>query len=167
MPANLYIASAGPEQIPLIQELTLRVWPQTYASILSDEQIAYMLDQMYSTQALLRQMEEGDVFCIAWQASTPLGFASFGLTDEAGTWQLHKLYVRTDAQQTGAGKALLWHVCDSVKTQGATSLILQVNRQNERAVLFYERMGFHKQRAADFDIGNNFRMEDYVMELVF
>lgn len=51
--------------IPLIRNLTFRIWPQTYASILSQEQIDFMLEKMYSEASLIRQMkEEGCSFII-------------------------------------------------------------------------------------------------------
>ena len=44
--------------IPLIRELTFATWPQTYSSIISKEQIDYMLDMIYSPASLQKQMEE-------------------------------------------------------------------------------------------------------------
>ena len=52
------IKKAESGDIPLIRELTFRVWPQTYASILSQEQIDYMLEMMYSESSLKKQMTE-------------------------------------------------------------------------------------------------------------
>ena len=44
--------------IQLIRELTFKVWPQTYAAIISQEQIDYMLDMMYSEASLKKQMKK-------------------------------------------------------------------------------------------------------------
>jgi len=41
------IRRATAEDIPLLRELCFKVWPQTYASIVSQEQIDYMLEKMY------------------------------------------------------------------------------------------------------------------------
>lgn len=43
-------------------------------------------------------------------------------------------------------------------------LQLQVNRYNVNAKAFYEKLGFAVIQEADFDIGNGFFMNDYVME---
>ena len=41
---------------------------------------------------------------------------------------------------------------------------LNVNRNN-KALLFYERMGMRKLREGDFPIGNGYYMNDYIMGL--
>jgi GNAT superfamily N-acetyltransferase len=158
-----HITYAAAGEIPLIQELTMQVWPQTYQLILTEEQIQYMLDKMYSTDSLQQQMQNGQQFLIAWLEDVPVGFASWGPADIDGEYKLHKLYVRTDMQKTGAGKALLWSVMDQVKTLNGHHLILQVNRQNENAIGFYLRMGFRIEYQYDFEIGNGFYMNDYIM----
>ncbi len=157
------IHKVGPEAIPLIQQLTLEVWPQTYAAILSEEQIIYMLNLMYSDEALKQQMQEGCQFITASYDHKPVGFAAYGKTSNPKEYKLHKLYVITSIQKTGAGKKLLEYIINEVKQQGGDHLILQVNRQNENAIGFYNYMGFTKEREADFDIGNGFYMNDYVM----
>ena len=165
MKPKVEIYKAGIKAIPLIQQLTAEVWPQTYAAVLTEEQIAYMLNMMYSAEALMQQMQTGHQFIIANYINEPVGFASFGATEKPQEFKLHKLYVITTIQKTGAGKALLLYVMDEVRKAGGHHFILQVNRQNENAIGFYERMGFKIESEADFDIGNGFFMNDYVMEI--
>lgn len=160
---NLRIHKVGLDSIALIQELTMQVWPQTYASSLSKEQIDYMLELMYSTKALEQQMNNGIQFIIASFNNQPVGFAAYGPTEKENEYKLHKLYVIVTTQKTGAGKGLLNYVMTDVKKQGCTHLILQVNRDNENAIGFYNRMDFTKEYEADFDIGDGFYMKDYVM----
>ena len=40
---------------------------------------------------------------------------------------------------------------------------LQVNRQNYKAINFYFKVGFVIERVADFDIGDGYFMNDFVM----
>lgn len=40
---------------------------------------------------------------------------------------------------------------------------LQVNRSNYKAINFYFKKGFVIERAEDFDIGNGYFMNDFVM----
>lgn len=158
----LSIRTASSSDIPLIRELTYKVWPQTYASILSPAQIEYMLEMMYSETSLKQQMDSGCRFIIVFDENDPLGFASFQHTGE-NTYNLHKIYVLTSQQGKGTGKFLLEYVIDEIKKQGAIALQLQVNRYN-KAKDFYERLGFTVIKEADFDIGNGYFMNDYVME---
>jgi len=47
--------------------------------------------------------------------------------------------------------------------RGALSVWLQVNKQNTRAKRAYERAGYAVQRAAVFEIGCGFVMDDFIM----
>lgn len=148
--------------IPLIRELTFKVWPQTYRDILTSEQIDYMLEMMYSPASLEKQMQDGCNFIIVYDNEQPVGFASYQLTSEDVT-KLHKIYVLPSQQGKGTGIFLLNYTIEQVKKLGAVSLQLQVNRNNT-AKAFYEKKGFVVIEEADFDIGNGYYMNDYVME---
>ena len=67
-------------------------------------------------------------------------------------------------QKTGAGKALLQSVIAYAKENNAFELQLQVNRNNN-AKDFYLKQGFTILYEADFEIGNGYFMNDYVMQL--
>ena len=88
----LTIRNASVQDIDLIRDLNLQVWPQTYASILSKQQIEYMMQLIYSKEALQKQMEEKHQFVIIYNAGVPIGFASFSEVEPA-VYKLHKIYV--------------------------------------------------------------------------
>jgi len=124
------VQTASLADIELIRELCMQVWPQTYSSILTEEQLAYMLEWMYS----------------------PAHF------------KLHKLYVLPHVQGKGAGRIFLTDLLQRIKELGAHTLELQVNRYN-KAVGFYQQMGFTIRETADIEIGNGFYMNDYIMQI--
>lgn len=157
------IRNASVEDIPLIRELTFKVWPQTYAAIISQQQIGYMLDIMYSDASLKEQMtEDGSQFIVVYDETEPVGFAAYQEINPT-TWKLHKIYILTSQQGKGTGKFVIDHIIKEIQQQGATALQLQVNRHN-KARSFYEKIGFTVIEEADFDIGNGYFMNDYVME---
>jgi diamine N-acetyltransferase len=159
----LKIRKATTEDIPLIRELTFKVWPQTYAAILSQQQIDYMLEMMYSEEALQKQMtEDGCQFIFVYDVAEPVGFAAYREITPA-VWKLHKIYVLASQHGKGTGKFVIDHILKEISEQGASALQLQVNRNNN-AKGFYEKIGFVVIEEADFDIGNGFFMNDYVME---
>ena len=148
--------------IPLIRDLTFRIWPQTYAAILSKEQIEYMLEMMYSEASLQKQMREGSQFIFVYDDKEPVGFAAY-FQKEPSVFKLDKIYILPSQQGKGTGKFLLEHILEEIKKKDATALQLQVNRFN-KARSFYEKLGFTVIDEADFDIGNGYFMNDYVME---
>jgi diamine N-acetyltransferase len=158
------IKKATIADIPLIRQLTLQVWPQTYASILSPGQIDYMLGMMYSEASLTRQINDGAQFIFVYEDTEPVGFASYQEI-KPGIWKLHKIYVLISQQGKGTGKFVIDHIVKEINQQGAKALQLQVNRNN-KAKGFYERLGFVVVEEIKLDIGNGFFMDDYIMELV-
>lgn len=159
----LEIKKAGVIDIPLIRELTFRVWPQTYASILSQAQIDYMLEMMYSEDSLKKQMtEEGCRFIIIYEDGNPVGFASYN-EEQPQRWKLNKIYVLPGQQGKGTGKYMINYITEEIKKSEGSSLFLQVNRYNN-AKVFYERLGFTETDFINLDIGNGYFMNDYIME---
>jgi diamine N-acetyltransferase len=158
----LKITNATIADIPLIRQLTFKVWPQTYASILTKEQIDYMLEMMYSESSLKKQMTDGSRFIFVYDDEEPVGFASYQEI-KPGRWKLHKIYVLMTQQGKGTGKFMIDHIINEISKQQAVSLELQVNINN-KAKSFYEKLGFSVRELINLDIGNGFFMNDYVME---
>lgn len=160
------VRKATVKDIPLIRELTFAIWPQTYASLLTQEQIDYMLDMMYSESSLQKQLEQdGITFIIIYDEETPVAFAAYNET-KTQVWKLHKIYVLASQQGKGMGKFIIHFIVDEIKRQDAKALQLQVKRDNP-AQHFYNKLGFEIIETADFDIGNGYFMKDYIMELRF
>lgn len=150
--------------IPLIRALTFKVWPQTYAPILTEEQINYMLDMMYSPAALETQMQNGHQFIICFDNEFAVGFASYEAVDNS-VYKLHKIYVLADQQGKGIGNHMLQFVKTDIGKKGAKALELNVNRYNQIAISFYNKQGFTILKEEDIHIGNNYFMNDYVLRL--
>lgn len=182
---EIQITPAGLNDRAFIRSVSERTWPSTYGHIISQEQIDFMLDWMYSDASLEKQMHTGCAFYIASIKKEDgqleaVGFCSVSPDDEkeegennstekvagAKAHKLNKLYVLPTAQGTGAGKALLNQAIEVAKAAGSSSIFLQVNKHNN-AYSFYLKQGFIKETEFKFDIGNGFFMDDYVMRLTF
>ncbi len=159
------IRKASPDDAALIQSLALQVFPQTYGSILSQEQISYMMEWMYAPANIRQQMQEGHSFYLLHIHGQPAGYASIE-QQAPDLFHLHKLYILPEYHKMHLGKVLFEHIVTAVKTVHPTScrIELNVNRHNS-AIGFYEHMGMHRDRQGDFDIGNGFFMNDYIMAL--
>lgn len=160
---HITIRNATIDDIDLIRELTFKVWPQTYSSILSKEQIDYMVELMYSKKSLLDQICKDVQFIIVQDNKEPIGFASYKQIENT-VYKLDKIYILQTQQGKGIGKFVMEHIVQLIKKEGATSLQLQVNRNNINAKLFYEKIGFSVLQEVDFEIGNGYFMNDFVME---
>jgi ribosomal protein S18 acetylase RimI-like enzyme len=159
---SYFIQTASVDDVELIQDIAARVWPQTYSSIISSDQINYMLEMMYSAASLREQMTEKRCeFIIISSTERSFGFASFSSVNNE-VFRLHKLYVDIAAQGLGLGKMLLEEVERRCGERGGEILELNVNKFN-KAKNFYEKNGFTLYREEVIDIGNGFVMDDFVM----
>lgn len=160
----IHIVKATTEDIPVIRQLAEQAFPDTYREILSPEQIDYMMEWMYSAESLVRQMEEGHVFYIAYDGDgVPVGYVSIQ-PEGKDVYHLQKLYVLPERQGEGIGRLLFSTAVAEVKRMcpEARRMQLNVNRQN-KAYDFYCRMGMRKVDEGDFPIGGGFYMNDYIM----
>jgi ribosomal protein S18 acetylase RimI-like enzyme len=158
----MIIRQATESDIETIQSIAKITWAVTY-DFLPVGQMEFMLDWMYSTTSLQQQMQNGHHFFVALVDEIIVGFASVSKQDESIS-KLNKLYVLPTTQKIGAGKALLQRVISFAQENGAKEIQLQVNRNNN-AKDFYIKHGFTILYEADFEIGNGYFMNDYVMIL--
>ncbi|MCB0714920.1 MAG: GNAT family N-acetyltransferase [Chitinophagaceae bacterium] len=157
------IRPATIEDIELIRSLIFQIWPVTYQNILSKEQTDYMLNMMYSPTSLLTQFAEGVTFILVYEDALPIGFAAYKKT-AATIYKLEKIYILANQQGKGTGQFIMEFLMEKLCRNKGEFLQLQVNRYNVNAKAFYEKLGFAVILEADFDIGNGFFMNDYVME---
>ena len=158
------ITPATPADLPTIERLAHTIWPPTFGDILSPEQIAYMLEMMYSQAALREQIEErGHQFLLLREGDTVVGYVSYQFDYLPETTKIHKLYLLPQTQGKGYGRDLIDAVAERARAAGQQRLRLDVNYQNP-AVGFYQHLGFDIVERMDTEIGNGFLMEDYVFE---
>jgi len=148
--------------VPVLRELAERIWREYYPAIIGQAQVDYMLPLMYSAEVIRGELANGTVWEIASDEDSTIGFCSISLEPD-GRAKLHKLYLDTLRHGRGFGQLLIRRATEIGQELGATALWLQVNKQNTRAIRAYERAGFHVDKAAVFDIGGGFVMDDFIM----
>ena len=90
-----------------------------------------------------------------------LGFFSIEVRESSAAF-INKFYILQDQQRKGIGAAafqLLLKQFPFIQT-----IRLQVNRQNYQAINFYFKQGFVIEEVADFDIGDGYFMNDFIMK---
>lgn len=160
----MQIRLAQKSELPILENLARQIWPPTYAGIINTAQIDFMLDWMYSTSTLEKQLQEGHEFYILATEGKDVGFIALEWTTNQNipSIKINKLYVLPSNHGLGGGRKLLLKALERAQQTQITKLFLQVNKAN-KAVDFYEKQGFTVQEEAIFEIGNGFVMDDYVM----
>ena len=158
------ISPAQVADVAIVAELAHRIWHRHYPGIISVGQIEYMLARGYASPALAKFLDdEGSGLIVARQDGAPVGFAAWQRTDRPATSKLDKLYVLQELHRRGVGRLLVAHVEREARADGATTLVLNVNKDNAGAIAAYRRLGFFVRGEVVVDIGNGYVMDDYVM----
>ena len=162
-------SATGRQDLELIHRLAHRIWGPTYKDYLDPLQIETMLADMYSVEALGRQLASGITFTIWEMDGLPAGFVGFGKrpflmseNEPTPVMRIEKLYILPAAQGFGGGRLLVQHVEATALSQGIITIELNVNRHNP-AHLFYRRQGFIIVQEVDIPYGN-FLLNDYIMQ---
>jgi ribosomal protein S18 acetylase RimI-like enzyme len=158
--SNLHLALAAEHDIPHIASLATHIWQQHYPAIIGQKQVDYMLSLLYSPPALLKQMQEGQLFYLIYLGELKAGYISVSPKGE-GHYFLHKFYIDPNLQARGLGKAVFAAI--TALFPDLEQWTLTVNRKNYKSINFYFKLGFIIQEVADFDIGDGYFMEDFVM----
>lgn len=155
---------ASVEDCGLIREMACVAFPDTYKTILSPEQLDYMMEWMYSPKTSGGRWPKGTYIT----SPTRTALLRLSLCPARSRRPLHpaKIYILPRFQGVHAGSFLFRKAIEHIKQlhPAPCRMELHVNRHN-KAVKFYERMGMRKLREGDFEIGGGFYMNDYIMGL--
>lgn len=160
---NVSVRKASPADIPVIHALALSTWEPTYKKILSKEQIQFMFQEMFTEEALMKQMvKQQHIFMVQYQDEEPTGFASFSLKEPIEKiYKLHRLYLRPEFQKKGLGEMLLKSIEKGIANEGGTIMELNVNRKNP-AKDFYQKLGYRVHQTVDIPL-KTYWLNDYIM----
>ena len=162
-PNFIQILPATESDLAAISALAGVIWRECYVSVISTEQIEYMLKWMYGVSTMQREMSQGVRYEKILLAGQLVGFAAWGQMQEPSICKLHKLYLLAAHHGQGLGSQAIRHVLAAAKAAGFSRLHLNVNKKNSHAIAAYQRNGFVAIREVCDDIGGGFVMDDFVM----
>lgn len=153
--------ASAQKDIDSIEAMARIVWPETYNGMIPDGQADYMVERFQTAEAVSRQMSEGYVYDIARIGGKDVGYSAYRL--EGALLSVSKLYVLASARKHGIGRLFLESAMDAGRAAGAKRMHLSVNKNNARAISFYESMGLSKESETYEEIGDGFYRDDYMM----
>lgn len=155
---------ANVDDAPALAEMAAVIWPEAFSEMISHAQIDYMLEHIQSAPAMRAQMADGMHYWFVEDDGRRIGYAAVRHDPDERVSHLSKLYLLARARGGGASLEALRRICDEARAAGSDTLSLTVNKNNARAIRFYEKHGFSTTREIVMDIGGGFVMDDYVMQ---
>lgn len=150
-------------QIPLLQQLATKIWTDNYSQMISKEQLAYMLNLMYNTSLLTKEINSSQYIWnfITWNHKE-IGY--FCCKREEEKLFLSKLYLDISVQGKGIAQQTLSHIKQISQQENFPCIYLTVNKTNQKGIKAYEKFGFKKTKSMTSEIGNGFVMDDFIYQ---
>ena len=156
----IQLTKAQEKDLDTVAELAKVIWNDHYVPFIGQEQVDYMLAKIYNHQSLIEQLQEKkNVFYLIKNDNVTIGFLSVSSENKVDYF-LHKFYIDQKKSNAGIGTKILDLL---IQETNPKSLTLTVNRQNFKSINFYFKNGFKIERVEDFDIGDGYQMNDFIM----
>lgn len=162
--STVTISKAEISDIPKIQQVANISFPDRFTEILGKEQVTYMMNMMYSTEALTDDMNSRiKIYYILYEEAKPIGYLCL-IKKPDNLYSIDKIYLLTSYQGKGLGKFLFLTATEKIREHagGPCRMELRVNRKN-KSRFFYEKMGMKILKESKRDIGGGYYMDDYIM----
>lgn len=147
-------------QIKELADLASKIWHECYISLISAEQIDYMLNKFLSPAAIEGEMTEGYDFYLAEKCGEAIGFLA--VKPEGDRLFLSKLYLEKSQRGKGYATRMLTFAEGIAHGMGKKAVYLTVHKKNP-AFNVYKARGFEIEKSVTTQIGNGFIMDDYIM----
>ncbi len=147
-----------------IAELADEIWHECFVGIISNGQIDYMVEKFQSLNAMTEQIENQHYSYFAVREDGGLCGYIGVKPEEDDRFFLSKLYLHKNSRGKGISSLMLAKVFDEARNNGKKRVYLTVNKHNDRAVAVYKKTGFVTVDKTVTDIGNNYVMDDFIME---
>ena len=157
------IVEVKKEEVKELADLASEIWHEYWPSLLSEEQIDYMVDKFQSENAIVKQLAtENYLYYFLIKDNVKCGY--FGISRKKDYLFLSKLYIKKEYRHQGLGKIAFEKIIEIAKKLGYSSIKLTVNKNNKNTISAYLKYRLAIVDKAVTDIGNGFVMDDYIME---
>ncbi|MEX1188489.1 MAG: GNAT family N-acetyltransferase [Bacteroidia bacterium] len=158
---EIQFLKARAEDVDSIIELAKSIWWKHYPEIIGEAQVEFMLNKMYSHEVVKSHItNQTQLFYLIKVEGENCGFLAVEETSETELF-LQKFYILQNTQNKGLGTLAFKKLIQQYPL--VETIRLQVNRQNIKPINFYFKLGFTIEKSADFDIGDGYFMNDFVM----
>jgi len=168
---SIRISVAGAAEAPLIADISRRTFYDTFAPYNTAENMEQFLGVQFTREQLIAEVgAPSNSFLLAWLDEEPAGYARLYDGQElprelAGTSaiEISRIYCEQAMIGKGIGKALMEACLDVGRRKGKEWIWLCVWEHNQRAIKFYEKIGFERFGQHIFILGQDLQ-NDWCMK---
>ena len=157
-----FVKVKNKKQAERAAQLAQEIWEEYYPTIITQEQIHYMINIFQSPEAIENQIQEGMQYYLAVSGEDEIGYLAYAAEKDCSLF-LSKIYIKRNFRNRGKGREMFAFILDQAQKQKLITVRLTVNKNNTASVEKYLKMGFTITDSVVKDIGNGFYMDDYVM----
>lgn len=162
---------ANTNHLQQIQQLSRNTFFETFHTVNTPENMQSFLEAAYNTQKLSAELNDGSTaFYLLLDDDEPAGYIkiNFGDTqtdikDKDGI-EIERIYVLQKFQGRQFGKILFEKAVEMAKQSHALFIWLGVWEHNQKAIQFYQKLGFQPIGSHPFWLGND-KQTDIIMKL--
>ena len=155
------VKATSNKQFKIIEELAHTIWHEHYITIITLEQITYMLEKYNTVDTIAQRVKEGALFFYMTFDDVPVGY--LGIEKKTNYVYISKLYVLKSYRGKKIAKTAMLFAESIALETGISTMKLHVNKYNTNSILAYEKMGYVNTESMVTDIGKGFVMDDYLM----
>ena len=153
----------SPTRKMAVVSLAQIIWNEWFPSIISQEQINYMVEKFQSMPAIDEAIrEKGYEYFLMILGDTPIGY--MGVAPDDGALLLSKLYLMKPFRGQRRSNLFFDRAEEVAKEKGFSKVRLFVNRHNYNSIRVYLRKGYRIVDEIKTDIGEGFICDDFLME---
>ena len=149
--------------VELTSEFATSVFTDYYTPMNGADHANYMAEMFLSPKSIRNLIKEGAIFKLVMEDGKPIAYTEY--KKDGDRVFLSKLYAHKDHRGKKIGNFMLNDCIDYTKSIGLNKIYLTVNKHNTPSYEIYLHKGFIVIDSVETDIGNNYIMDDYIMEL--
>jgi ribosomal protein S18 acetylase RimI-like enzyme len=147
-----------------VVNLANKIWNEHYVAIIGQQQIDYMLNYFQSPTAIAKQIADGMLYFMVSNDKHNIAYYAIHLCNQSNDIKINKLYVMQEQQGQGIGRDIIAMIQTYAMAQNRDKMCLTVNKNNQKSIQFYKKMGFNIIGNVIQDIGKGFVMDDFIMQ---
>lgn len=168
------ILRATKSDFKILADLGRQTFIESHGESASKADIDFYLNEKYTYKALQEELSNADnIYHIIYYEDQPIGYSKIVLNNPPPNIQSHnvtkleRLYLLKEFYKLKKGLELFNFNVELSKTKNQVGLWLYVWKENERAVNFYIKNGFHIIGSHDFQISPTHSNPNHLMFLKY